>query len=412
MRYDFHNKGHRGYHHLKGQITLNVDQTPQGTDINPVLATLILFGVLGIVLSLLLAQRPEIDVPESTEVVEVVEVVPTATIPPEPEVVGYHPDVVADGQQLYSGSCTGCHGGDARGIPGIGKDLVESDFMDGLSDEELVQFIIEGRGPFDEGNTTGIMMPALGGNPSLDDEDVLAIVSYLRTLAGAPIAEDATAPTVETVEVPDVDETTDEDTTDTNNTDDVEQVEDTTAYEPVIFTPIDLFSSAEAYGWSCAGCHGADGTGVEGIADSILDSDLITEANQEALFAYLTTPQAVGSTDEFIHPINGESPALSDAELSAVIEYVQDLVPVEFDAESAYNWSCAGCHGIDGQGVDGLGEAIVSADNAEDIFALLTTITPIVSAEAGFVHPVYGGYPILNDEEIQAVVDYMLTLDD
>jgi disulfide bond formation protein DsbB len=32
-------------------------------------------------------------------------------------------------------------------------------------------------------NTTGIDMPGKGGNPALTDDNILAIIAYLRTLA-------------------------------------------------------------------------------------------------------------------------------------------------------------------------------------------------------------------------------------
>ncbi|MBT3941152.1 MAG: cytochrome c [Chloroflexi bacterium] len=108
---------------------------------------------------------------------------PTATTAPAPTVdAGPDPaELIATGKTKY-GSCSACHGLDGRGVPGLGKDLVESAFMDGLSDAELVDFIKVGRGPSDEGNTTGIAMPPKGGNPSLSDDDLLAIVAYIDSL--------------------------------------------------------------------------------------------------------------------------------------------------------------------------------------------------------------------------------------
>jgi disulfide bond formation protein DsbB len=93
----------------------------------------------------------------------------------------YDPELVAQGQQLFI-TCTACHGPDARGIPGLGKDLVNSEFMHSLSDQELVDFIKTGRPIWDPLNTTGVDMPPRGGNPTLTDEDLLAIVVYLRSL--------------------------------------------------------------------------------------------------------------------------------------------------------------------------------------------------------------------------------------
>ncbi len=108
--------------------------------------------------------------------------VPTATTAPEPTAAPVDTaDLVATGKTKY-GSCSACHGLDGRGVPGLGKDLVESAFMDGLTDAELVDFIKVGRGPTDEGNTTGIAMPPKGGNPALSDDDILAIVAYIDSL--------------------------------------------------------------------------------------------------------------------------------------------------------------------------------------------------------------------------------------
>jgi mono/diheme cytochrome c family protein len=88
----------------------------------------------------------------------------------------------AAGQTKYAGSCAACHGADATGVAGLGKDLVTSDFTHGLSDAELVNFIKVGRSVSDPANTTGIDMPPKGGNPALTDADLADIVAYLRTI--------------------------------------------------------------------------------------------------------------------------------------------------------------------------------------------------------------------------------------
>ncbi len=88
----------------------------------------------------------------------------------------------AKGEELFQGSCVACHGADATGVPGLGKDLTNNQFIQGLSDQELADFIKAGRPTSDPANTTGIDMPPKGGNPSLSDQDLLDIASYLRTL--------------------------------------------------------------------------------------------------------------------------------------------------------------------------------------------------------------------------------------
>lgn len=87
-----------------------------------------------------------------------------------------------DGQALYASTCASCHGPEALGLEGLGKDLTTSKFAIDLSDDDLVAFIKKGRPASDPDNTTGVDMPAKGGNPALSDDDLHAIVAYLRTL--------------------------------------------------------------------------------------------------------------------------------------------------------------------------------------------------------------------------------------
>lgn len=90
----------------------------------------------------------------------------------------------AAGKIAYDASCTACHGPDAKGLPNLGKDLVTSEFALSTSDADLVAFIKVGRSVSDPANTTGLDMPAKGGNPSLSDGDLADIVAYLRQLEG------------------------------------------------------------------------------------------------------------------------------------------------------------------------------------------------------------------------------------
>jgi mono/diheme cytochrome c family protein len=88
----------------------------------------------------------------------------------------------AAGETLFTGTCSACHGPAGEGISGLGKDLTASPFVTDKDDQELVDFIKVGRDPGDPLNTTGIGMPPKGGNPTLDDEDLQNIISYLRTI--------------------------------------------------------------------------------------------------------------------------------------------------------------------------------------------------------------------------------------
>lgn len=99
---------------------------------------------------------------------------------------------VQAGSRLYSTTCTACHGSDAKGILGLGKTLVDSPFVNKLNDDDLVAFLNVGRPASDPENTTKVGMPAKGGNPSLTDDDMHAIVDYIRSLNGATVVQDST----------------------------------------------------------------------------------------------------------------------------------------------------------------------------------------------------------------------------
>ena len=62
---------------------------------------------------------------------------------------------------------------------------VASEFCRTQTDDQLVAFIKVGRGADDPANTTKIAMPPKGGNPALKDEDLRAIVTYVRGLTAS-----------------------------------------------------------------------------------------------------------------------------------------------------------------------------------------------------------------------------------
>ena len=86
------------------------------------------------------------------------------------------------GKTGFLGTCSACHGPDAKGVPGLGKDLTKSEFAMKLSDADFLLFITKGRPASDPLNTTKVDMPPRGGNPALKDQDLADIVAYVRTL--------------------------------------------------------------------------------------------------------------------------------------------------------------------------------------------------------------------------------------
>ena len=85
------------------------------------------------------------------------------------------------GKELFLGTCAACHGPDAKGLPGLGKDLTTSAFVRQQTDAQLLEFIKKGRPATDPANTTGVDMPPKGGNPALTDQDLADIIAFIRT---------------------------------------------------------------------------------------------------------------------------------------------------------------------------------------------------------------------------------------
>lgn len=88
----------------------------------------------------------------------------------------------SNGEALFAQTCAVCHGQAAEGIDGLGKALVENEFVASLTDDELVEFLKVGRPVDHPDNTTGIAMPPKGGNPALSDDDLEDIVAFLRKI--------------------------------------------------------------------------------------------------------------------------------------------------------------------------------------------------------------------------------------
>jgi mono/diheme cytochrome c family protein len=91
---------------------------------------------------------------------------------------------VQAGAEVYQSTCVACHGPDAKGVPGLGKSLHPSDseFVRNASDEELVELIVKGRTPDHPLNTSGVGMPAKGGNPAISEKQINDVVAWIRDL--------------------------------------------------------------------------------------------------------------------------------------------------------------------------------------------------------------------------------------
>jgi len=84
------------------------------------------------------------------------------------------------GKALFAQGCNACHGDDARGRVGLGKDLVHSAFVKSQGNPQLVGVLKKGRDIGDPLNTTKVPMPPKGGNPALNDKQLNDLAEFLR----------------------------------------------------------------------------------------------------------------------------------------------------------------------------------------------------------------------------------------
>ncbi|MCL5998738.1 MAG: disulfide oxidoreductase [Chloroflexi bacterium] len=89
---------------------------------------------------------------------------------------------MARGKVLYEESCAACHGLRGEGTQ-AGRALADSTLLQTGSDAELATFVRAGRTTQDPHNTTGLAMPASGGRTDIGDQDLAAIIAYIRSLA-------------------------------------------------------------------------------------------------------------------------------------------------------------------------------------------------------------------------------------
>ncbi len=119
---------------------------------------------------------------------------PVATLPPLPDATLpplFDTSQAGDpqrGETLYNEGCAGCHGPEGDGS-GVGLPLAGSDFVNGLTDEELLDFLRVGRSSDSPNSVTGMGMPAYGGRIDWGDGEMWDIIAYIRQL-NAPNSEE------------------------------------------------------------------------------------------------------------------------------------------------------------------------------------------------------------------------------
>lgn len=96
---------------------------------------------------------------------------------------GVTPEMVAQGKEIFGGAglCNVCHGPEGKGMPGLGANLTDDEWLhnDG-SYEGIVQTIMNGVDASE--SSVGTAMPPKGGS-GISDDQVKAVAAYVYTLS-------------------------------------------------------------------------------------------------------------------------------------------------------------------------------------------------------------------------------------
>jgi disulfide bond formation protein DsbB len=292
-----------------------------------IIPALVLFGGIALLLVVLFSGRP------SQRPGSAIALQPTTppTVAASPKAAAqavaaaaFDPAKVRAGEKTYQTVCSACHGFNARGISGLGKTLIGSKFVNDLKDDELVAFIIKGRDVRDRLNTTGVAMPARGGNPGLTDDDLNSVVVYIRSLnAKAPGVAGASGQAQPTASGGAAQATPTPQPT---------RVAVLPTLDPAAVTATPSIGTGGAlflnpgqvsYNQNCAGCHGLRGEGVPSIRTAPLTvSNMIANKDGFGLSNFLTRPQPPVLGE---HPYRGGYPILSDQQIRELTIYLYTL---------------------------------------------------------------------------------------
>ncbi len=104
--------------------------------------------------------------------------------------------MISAGEQLYQGAglCFACHAPDAKGMPGVGPNLTDDEWLQSNGTfPEIVQTILEGVSV--EKTTSGVVMLPKGGS-QITEEQVRQVASYVWSLGPRNLAPGAASPRV------------------------------------------------------------------------------------------------------------------------------------------------------------------------------------------------------------------------
>lgn len=220
-------------------------------------------------------------------------------------------DHATRGRDLFMNACTACHGQTGEGT--LGKNLIESDFVALQSDEQLHSFLVQGRP-----NARPLPMPPRAGRTDLTDDDLRAIVVYVRGLQDPrrlpTLPAYTAAPPTE-----------------------ADKASALAAAGGDAELAGYIASGSKLYTGTCIACHGPGGTGIAGNGKALARNEFIASQDDDALLAFIKKGRDPGdpkNTTGVGMPSKGGNPALSDDDLLDVIAYLRTLQGASASASS------------------------------------------------------------------------------
>lgn len=216
-------------------------------------------------------------------------------------------EITAHGRDLFASACVSCHAADGTGVSGLGKDLTRSDFVALQTDDMLLRFIVTGRP-----DAKPIPMPPKAGRDELTDDDIGALVAFVRALqdprrrpalpAPAPIAPPAPSAAQKDAALAAAGGDA--------------ELAGYIAHGDTVFHSV------------CIACHGKGGRGIKGNGKALASNEFIRSIDDDALLAFVKQgrgPSDPKNTTGIQMPPKGGNPALSDDDILDIIAYLRTL---------------------------------------------------------------------------------------
>jgi mono/diheme cytochrome c family protein len=255
--------------------------------------------------------------------------------------------MVESGKELFVANCSACHGVDAHGLKGLGKDLTISTFVAGLTDPEMIAFVNRGRDIGSPLNTTKVQMPPKGGNPALNDEKIADIVAFIRGLQdprrvpAAPPEEAATDVAAGTPDKP-------AEASGMSVDDIIRQAAAAGAPGGSVEDVIRQAAAAEAapqaeeeedpaevvergrgvFVSMCVACHGTDAKGLPNQGPDLIASQFVATGSAAELVSFLKHGRPAAdkwNTKKKDTPAVCDNPALNEQKIADTVAYLRGL---------------------------------------------------------------------------------------